>query len=534
MTRARRAAPPLVPRVLAAALVLAALFGPPPAGAQGGAGEARELEPRESVLYEVVEWRFPVGEAVDDPFDVVAEAVFRHEDGARRRAELFWDGGDAWGLRFNGDLPGRWRVAVTSEIAALDGLAGEVVVADDPDARGFLRPLPAAEGTLWARQRGGGLEPLVPALAMAAPLTDYAADPALLDAHLDLFLGDHGFTGLHLSTIGGGWFDLDGDREVTAAMRDPDPRTFRALEDVIARTHAAGGTVHLWLWGDHRRRQTPRSLAGGLGGAEERRLMRYFAARLGALPGWSVGYGFDLDEWIDAAQLAAWERHLAGHLGWPHLAGGRPAGPNRGTDHAVDAAWNEGLPYASYEHHEPGWAELRAAVRASPGQPVMSEDRFRIRGADGPGKDVTEVQTRRLLWHSALAGGVAGIYGNLTEPDGSVRSSGASAAYPHPEWSRTWRRFLLEEGRFGPGLAPARRGATLLLQDADHAIVYAEDSARIRLQPAAHARRVVAVDAAAPYRELELGVVGPEGGTLLLPRRSDWALWLTREGPDAP
>ena len=56
--------------------------------------------------------------------------------------------------------------------------------------------------------------------------------------------------------------------------------------------------------------------------------------------------------------------------------------------------------------------DFLAALKAIPGQPVMSEDRFRIRSVDRyRKKDYSEELTRRGLYHSTMAGGVANIWG---------------------------------------------------------------------------------------------------------------------------
>ncbi|MEC8891835.1 MAG: hypothetical protein VX901_00790, partial [Candidatus Poribacteria bacterium] len=68
---------------------------------------------------------------------------------------------------------------------------------------------------------------------------------------------------------------------------------------IILKTYAAGGAVHLWMWGDSSRDQNTKE-RWGLNGCTDRRLQRYIAARLGPIPGWTLGYGYDLWEWVDA------------------------------------------------------------------------------------------------------------------------------------------------------------------------------------------------------------------------------------------
>ena len=48
--------------------------------------------------------------------------------------------------------------------------------------------------------------------------------------------------------------------------------------------------------------------------------MRYIAARLGPLPGWSMNFGFDTIEMPNAeADAALWANEINRGMGWPHL-----------------------------------------------------------------------------------------------------------------------------------------------------------------------------------------------------------------------
>jgi hypothetical protein len=333
-------------------------------------------------------------------FDVLATVEFTHgPSGEKRRTEMFFLGDKTWAFRFTGTRPGTWSFVTASDEGDLDGHTGKVIVAANAraNAHGFLRKF----GSKWGWE--GTQNVFVAQLAMWDYITGdnspqvFHNEPELVDRLIEEFLVEHGFSGFHVPVIGGRWFEFDAASDrVESGMTEPDPRTFEALELLIARTHEAGGMVHIWTWGDHQRRQTPRSLTGGIGGAIDQRLQRYIAARLGPIPGWSMGYGFDLDEWVTAEKVKAWRDSMHGHMGWHHFLGGRPAGPNRGTDHTGDALWNEGLDYSSYAHHRPTYEVYVAALAAVPGRPVMSEDRFRIREGRYPEKDYSQELRRRL------------------------------------------------------------------------------------------------------------------------------------------
>ncbi len=133
------------------------------------------------------------------------------------------------------------------------------------------------------------------------------AAPDQLEAKLDTFLVGHGFAGVHVPNVGGGWFDVTithRDYSIPSSATDPDPRAFETLEFALERLTARGGFAYIWQWGDSSRGQTPQQLPGGQGGAVDDRLNRYLAARLGPLPGWALGYGFDVDEWTSLAELS--------------------------------------------------------------------------------------------------------------------------------------------------------------------------------------------------------------------------------------
>jgi len=506
------------------------------------AGEPAKPVSQSANLYAPVEWSVTNPSYSGNPFDLPATVTFTHvATGETRTASMFFDGGNTWRYRFTGDLPGEWQYTSTSGDPELNGLSGSVKVAATPPAgsagNGFIVP----QGTQWAGQRGATAQPrpFVPQLAMY-PSTPSVFDPQVnpnrIDQDIQTFMVQHGFNGFHVAQIAGRWFDYDADTAVVnSSMQNPDPRTFRALEALIERVHEAGGMVHIWAWGDQENLQTPKNLSGGVNGAVDQRLQRYIAARLGALPGWTMGYGFDLNEWAQIGQIEQWAQRISGDGAWPHLVGARPAGPNTGTNHDAYAPWNENLSYASYEHHKPTYDVYRAALTVESGgepldKPVMSEDRFRIRDWD---KDYTMVEVRQGLWRSTIAGGVANIWGNLS--DGRSNETG-SAAFPEPQWVRTYADFFAVEGRFTLDMVAAPQlvgeGAYALLDSkTGRIIVYAESTDRIELTlPAGAHYRVTAVDALNPYAAVKMPDAWSDGSSEFvdLAQVSDWALDLTR------
>jgi len=210
-------------------------------------------------------------------------------------------------------------------------------------------------------------------------------------------------------------------------------------------------------------------------------------------------------------------------LGWSHLFGGRPIGPNHGTDHAGNALWNTGLDYSSYEHHRPTYDVYLAAVKSTPGQPVMSEDRFRIRQGKYPEKDYSEELTRRGLYDSSMAGGVANIWGISPE-------LGPNGFFPNKDQIKTYSVFFHDKGRFLADMTPASQLSsdtdTRVLRSRGTAslIVYRESTAEIRidLTSLAGPQPAVAIDTKKAYSEINLGVLQPEAQDIRLPVTSDW------------
>jgi hypothetical protein len=499
------------------------------------------------VFADPLEWSLPAN-VPGNPFDAEATATFTHADtGQTISTPMFYDGGGNYRFRFTAPKVGTWTYATSSPIAALNGQSGNVAVAPSSDPRRYGFTTNA--GNQWVRQTAGGdVEAFVPQLAMLPQ--GLPGDVSQFSGKIDTFLNGHGFTGFHVPSVAGYWFDSnDSDNRRVQPGNDinPDPATFDNLERVIRETRAAGGHVHIWAWGDAARGQTPNNsqggtngLAGGPNGEVDRRLQRYIAARLGPVPGWSMGYGFDLDEWAGAndnpeRQIEPWHDFVLEQSGYNHLLGGRSDGPNVGddpnldtTDHGSDRRYHEDLSYAGYEHWEPTYEVYRAAMESFDDKPIFSEDRFRIRNGNRV-KDYTEEQTRQGLWLSTMAGGVANIWGDLAPGD-----DGGSGSYDNAEQLKTYSTFFFDNDRFRVGMEvdnDLTADAThYVLRDGDELIViYAEDADEVVIDLSALdvSMNVVAVDAMQAYAEIHLGQVAPGQVTIDLPSAGNWAVALT-------
>ncbi|MDP6468226.1 MAG: DUF5060 domain-containing protein [Pirellulaceae bacterium] len=484
--------------------------------------EGRSLDRTAALWAPYIEWSLPNPTFDGNAFDVIATATFVHEQtGQKRTTGMFYDGKDSWRFRFTGTRIGKWTFTTSSVDRDLDQRRGSVLI--KPNSNSAITGFITNHGNKWARPASPSreLRAFVPQLVMYAAPKYFHNKPHKIDADIKKFFVEHGFNGFHV--VGScQWFDIDKLKSTDIHTPNPDRRTFEALELLITKAHSAGGMVHLWMWGDEARRWTPKRW--GLGGAIDRRLQRYLAARLGPLPGWTIGYGFDLDEWVVEEDLGMWHKHLHQHLGWPHLLGARDAGPNHGLDHRKAQIY-EGLDYSAYEHHRPTHQVYRAALNARRGKPAFSEDRFRIRQSKAyAGKDYNMERTRRGLWHSTMAGGVANIWGYL--PRGRDSWLG-SAPYEDPAPIKTYARFF--NRRFLNDMTATSDitdGACLRVPAGTHYVFYKEDAGSIEmdLSKMAGGQGAIAVDTKKPYLELRLGRLAAEKQTWATPYDSDWAI----------
>ena len=461
-------------------------------------------------LWEPIEWRFENSSWEGNPFDLIAEATFRHTDSkVTIRTGLFYAGNKTWILRFTGTRPGEWEFTTRSKDPELDGRTGGVTIEPNPGVAGFMIPM----GNKWGRL--GLDEAFVPQFVSYAGPQDYFNKPDRIDTDIKTWFEEHGFNGFH-TFVGMAWFDLDkargGYQQIPTEDPNPDPRTFEALELLIGKVHKAGGVVHVWTWGDEQRKMTP--ARWGINGRVDQRLQRYIGARLGPLPGWSMGYGFDLQEWVKPDDLRIWHQYMHEHMGWFHFLGGRAPELEQIYD---------GLDYSSYQQTRPTYDTYVEALEKRPGKPSFMEDRFRVRINVYPEKDYDLDMTRRGLWHSMMAGGVANIWAYLID----APKDGRSAVYPNREEIRTWSRFW--KGRFHKEMARNnRRTDGVCLEIAGRfCIFYKENTDSIRMDLTGLPTPVVAlaVDTRVQYREIPLAALeATPGQAFKAPHKSDWVI----------
>lgn len=516
-----------------------------------------------------VEWTIEWEGASGNPFDVLAIAEFTHADGTTIRTAMFHAGDNRWRFRFTGTQAGTWSLR-TEGPGELGGRTATVEVRERPGrkANGFVTHF----GSKWGWQGSGRV--FVPQYVMGKDLDAYydenagRVDEAKIDRDIREFLVEHGFTGFHLQGRGR-WFNLTGK---PAEDPNPDPRTYEVLETIIQEVHERGGACHLWMWGSDGNKggEGPRWLIGGPMNAADKRNLRYLAARLGSIPGWTMGYGYDTENlWASPEELDAWKGFLETHSGWDHLLGSRVGYDEKGlwgrygdrSRAPLNAKHNApigdeymtwlGGDYMGYTSYRPLYDRYVEVIEHRPDQPSFDEDRFRLRDREEwKHKDYSEELTRKGLWHSAMAGGVANIWGNLLPDD----DRGGSQSYDHADVDikhqiKTYATFFRDKDRFrrdfvrDNSLCDPREGTTetpdpapisVCLRDPDHThfVFYKEETAVVGMdlsqmkapQPA------VAVDTRKAYREIELGHLAPGRHEWQAPYPSDWAIAVGRFG----
>jgi hypothetical protein len=65
------------------------------------AGCSNKTFPDKSIhIWNVAEWSITNPGVPDNPFDLIADVIFTHENGETRETQMFYDGGSTWKFRF--------------------------------------------------------------------------------------------------------------------------------------------------------------------------------------------------------------------------------------------------------------------------------------------------------------------------------------------------------------------------------------------------------------------------------------------------
>jgi len=488
--------------------------------------ESRDFGDRMAVMWEPMEWSIKVLTYSENPFDVPATVTFTHAGtGQERRTEMFYDGDDTWRLYFTGTRAGEWAFETSSNVPELNGRTGAVNVAANPNrnVKGFLTHVGnkyAIQVTDEADLQGYLFNAYMSRVKHPAFLDEFGADLEQVEAKATACLKHALANGFEIVFVhvNNNWFKFGVREHNKHDSENPDPAAFRVLETIIKTIHSAGGRVHIWAWGDESRRWTPRGVPGGINGRTERRLQRYIAARLGPLPGWTMGYGFDLHEWTNTEQLNSWAEYLHEHFGWQHLLCAR--------GHLLEGPFNvnsydgfgRNVALTTTAHGPADYEEIADDMDTDLTRPHLYEERHSYK-REGFKLDMDG--TRRLLWAETMAGGMGGFFGFY--PDSPY-------PYPNPEQLRTHYRFWHTNGRFRLDMQRANHlgeGSYILAARSKECFIFYKEntqSIRMDLSGMPAAQPAVAVDTKKEYKEVKIGMLSATEHVWTTPYRSDWAI----------
>jgi hypothetical protein len=478
-------------------------------------------------MWEHLEWQVDNVTYSGNAFDIAATATFSHSgSSARHVTELFYTGGQKWKFRFTGTQTGTWTFTTQSSNTDLNGHSGTVTVTanSNPRVTGFL----THQGNKYAVPAGpeGKLKAFrlnVFQTDDSGPykhthITSFGSNPAdKMKTYAQAAL-DNGMSAVYVM-LNNNVFKWGAYSTADHSSDNPDLRTFDVLDTIIFTAHRMGVRIYFWAWGDQSRNWVPK---GGINGTADQRMQQYLAARLGPLPGWSMGYGFDLMEWVSESQLNTWAGFLQDHFGWGHLLSARAHGFPSNIPNIIN-----GYSIEDKEHDDfyqlnayPDVVTIAADLNKDSSRPHLYEERHVL---DRWGVD--ETKTRRLIWRNTLAGGMGGWWGFFQQDP----VWGSGSGYSNAEHLRIASVFWDKKGRFILGMKRADHltdGHCLKTDDNKHYVFYREGASSIQydLSGMADSYRAVAVDARMVYGEIDLGLKKAVQHTWTAPYSSDWAL----------
>ncbi|MEA1889269.1 MAG: DUF5060 domain-containing protein [Pseudomonadota bacterium] len=522
-------------------------------------GYGMELKEREAVMWDYEEWMLENKSWTGNPFDVIASVTFVHSGtGVQHKTQMFYAGDKQWKFRFTGTRTGVWIFSTFSSDPDLDGHTGSLTVGPrtDPRMKGFLTNV----GNKYAI-----MEEDIDHLAgyvyqVFMNQQDYEQQhkhssrilghPGRVDLIADYWNNtqDNGFN-IYFFAVFYSWFRMgalsidDFASDTGPDLDQPDLALFDTLELAIKHAHERGGRTHIWAWGDNDLRQTPNRLGGGIRGKRHQRLMRYIAARLGPLPGWTMSFGFDTMEMPNAEMDSAWwADEMNRMMGWPHIFTSR--GWDNNSFGAYSYAGFGGFPY-ELETTDKGpvdYQEIKQDLKARKDKPSIYEERHTYnRWQCWPGRvddpdRLNETGSRRLIWWETLAGGMGGFFGHF-----STRFNRFGPFHPegpcgyHPESLkkafRTHRDFW-RNGRLKLTMLPDNSrvngtGAYCLVDtDRKHLVFFAEDtdSVTVDLRGMPGRQKLIAVDTKADYDEKDIGNLAAGIYKIQMYTTSDWVI----------
>jgi len=517
---------------------------------------AGDLGMRRANMWETEEYSLVNKTWSGNPFDLVATVSFTHAL-EKRTTQMFYAGSDTWKFRFTGTRTGLWRLATSSSDADLSGHTGSITVKPraNSNIKGFLTHVENKYAIMeedidhlrgYVYQVFMNQQDYEQQYKHSSRILGAADRVHLVDDYWNN-TRDNGFN-IYFFAVFYSWFRMgalsinDFSSGADPALNQPDPALFDALEAAIRYAHARGGRTHIWAWGDNDRKQTPNHLGGGFRGRKHQRLIRYMAARLGPLPGWSMNFGFDTIEMPNAeADCAWWAKTMNQTMGWPHILTSRGWDNEHFGAHSY-AGFGGGYKLTTTSKGPADYAEIRQDMAGRVNKPSIYEERHTYnRWKCWPGRvsrpdRLNEAGSRRLIWWETMAGGMGGFFGHFSErfnqygpfdPDGPC-------GYHPPSLKRAFRthREFWKDGRLKLTMSPDNRrvrdadGWCLVTADRAHFVFFVQEakSVTIDLSGMPGNQPVIAVNAKADYAQIDKGNLTAGIHTIPLDTTSDWAI----------
>lgn len=469
-------------------------------------------------MFSPIEKRFPNPSYSGNPFDLIATAQFTHTATDETiTTELYYLESDTWAFKFTGTKPGAWSYITKSSDPDLDGKRGTFTVVAQTNTKitGFLThsknrfAVPDHEGNLKAY-----LFNVYMNLEDFRTVSTFKSQ-SKIDAYLDE-AQNNGFKIVYLSIGPSNWMtDRSGDV-------DPELETFEVLESLVSSAHERGMRVHLWAWGDREGSSTPDGYSGGINGPVDRRLQRYIAARLGPMPGWTMGYGYDLHEWVSGSQLESWARFMHEKMGYDHLLSARSHEFSGSRTSVINSYEGVGrsVELTTSPYGPADYDEVLKHMNSDTSRPHMYEERHTYLR---PNYDLDMDGTRRLLWWQAMSGGLGGFYGFYRESSSSVFRG---FPYPRPEQLRAFSGFWDERFDLDLRTCNGLTDGVSLCAPGESYVFYKENTNRISMDLSGMGSRsftVTAMDTkTGSYRDI--GTKTSSYTRFDAPHTSDWVV----------
>lgn len=347
--------------------------------------------------------------------DCTAEATLTAPDGRTTRTlPLFWDGGQAWKLRFAPDQPGNWKWTVKSADPGLNGRSGEFACRPST-RRGSIQPM-AGASRHFQYQNGERLWFLGD--TQWALVTDDAKEQHTRAA-VERYLRNRaaqGFNVVHFMMLNeAGWPNNGGPPWSDIGAERINPGYFQEADERVAFANAQGIVLGIALAWGNKSRNEPWSW-GRLPSLEARkRYARYIAARYGAHDVYFIVSG----EWhgeirARSASEADIRREFVaiGDALQAVNVHDRMIAIHPMTAHGSTHEFNAAATWMDFADYQQNYAELHARAlkpRAVAKPVVNSEYAYYLRDQNGDGivdknHSYTVDDIRHASWDLAMAG----------------------------------------------------------------------------------------------------------------------------------